>query len=384
MTGPRGPQGPPPRRGGGPGWTRQPPPGYQGPTQRIPPRQPPPPSTRVMPSAGGPPPRQEYRPPVQTKAPKVRKPRRWGRRITWIALVLLVALIGWGVYLDQNMNRVEALPADSTATSSGTNWLIVGSDSRADLSSEDEERLGTGDAAGQRTDTIMLLHSGSSGSVLVSLPRDSYVPIEGHGSNKLNAAYAFGGPELLIKTVESATGLHIDHYAEIGFGGFVDAVDAVGGVDLCVPTAIKDPKANLDIQAGCQELDGTTALGYVRTRATAGSDFDRVQRQREFLSALIAKATSPATLANPFRVVPLADAMTSLITVDSGDHIWNIAQLGLAMRGVTNGGVATTVPVGGTPTIGGQSVVRWDKARASQLFESLQQDQTPPESAHGP
>jgi LCP family protein required for cell wall assembly len=314
----------------------------------------------------------------------VRTPRRWGRRIRWIALVVLVALIGWGVYLDQNLNRVEALPAESAAESSGTNWLIVGSDSRADLGAEDQERLGTGDAAGQRTDTIMLLHSGSSGSVLVSLPRDSYVPIEGHGSNKLNAAYAFGGAPLLITTVENATGLRIDHYAEIGFGGFVDAVDAVGGVDLCVPTAIKDPKANLDVQAGCQELDGTTALGYVRTRATAGSDFDRVQRQREFLSALIGKATSPATIVNPFRVVPLADAVTGLITVDSSDHIWNLAQLGLAMRGVTNGGVATTVPVGGTPTIGGQSVVRWDRDRASTLFGSLQKDETPPQSAHGP
>nr|WP_312858289.1 LCP family protein [Pseudonocardia pini] len=333
-------------------------------------------------SAG--PPQQQYRPPVQTRQPKVRRPRRWGRRIKIALALVLIALVGWGVFLDQNLNRVEALPAESVAESSGTNWLIVGSDSRADLGTEDQERLGTGDAAGQRTDTIMLLHSGSSGSVLVSLPRDSYVPIEGHGSNKLNAAYAFGGAPLLISTVENATGLHIDHYAEIGFGGFVDAVDAVGGVDLCVPKAIKDPKANLDIQAGCQELDGTTALGYVRTRATAGSDFDRVQRQREFLSALIAKATSPATLVNPFRVVPLADAMTGLITVDSSDHIWNIAQLGLAMRGVTNGGVATTVPVGGTPTIGGQSVVRWDKTRASRLFESLQKDETPPESAHGP
>ncbi|MCE0761658.1 LCP family protein [Pseudonocardia kujensis] len=339
----------------------------------------------MMPSSA--PAAETYRPPARTRPPKqppTRRPGRWGRRIKIALALVVIALIGWGVYLDQNLNRVQALPADSTAESSGTNWLIVGSDSRADLSAEDEERLGTGDAAGQRTDTIMLLHSGSSGSVLVSLPRDSYVPIAGHGSNKLNAAYAFGGPQLLISTVEAATGLHIDHYAEIGFGGFVDAVDAVGGVNLCVPKAITDPKAALDIQAGCQELDGQTALGYVRTRATAGSDFDRVQRQREFLSALIAKATSVGTLVNPFRVIPLADAMTGLVTVDDNDHIWNVAQLGLAMRGVTNGGIATTAPVGSTPTIGGQSVVRWDKTRASALFGSLQKDQTPAQSSLGP
>jgi len=382
MNDPRGPIGPPPRRGGGPGWTSRPgprrpqgppPPGYR----------PPPQSTRVLPNQGAPAP-QQYRPPVQNRPPKVRRPGRWRRRIGIAVALVLIALVGWAVYLDQNMNRVAALPASSTAESSGTNWLIVGSDSRADLSAEDEERLGTGDAAGQRTDTIMLLHSGGSGSVLVSLPRDSYLPIPGKGTNKLNAAYSLGGPQLLIQTVENATGLHIDHYAEIGFGGFVNAVDAVGGVDLCVPEAIKDPKANLDIKAGCQELDGQTALGYVRTRATASSDFGRVERQRAFLSALIGKATSPGTLVNPFRVVPLADAMTSLITVDDGDHIWNIAQLGLAMKGVSGGGVATTAPVGGTPTIGGQSVVKWDSNRAKTLFGALQKDQTPPQTSFGP
>lgn len=330
-------------------------------------------------------PRQPPPPPRQIAAERPRKRRNWRRRILIALAVVLAMVLGFGIYLDQNLQRVAALPADSTATSSGTNWLIVGSDAREGLSAEEQERLATGDTGGQRTDTIMLLHSGSSGSVLVSLPRDSYVPIPGRGSGKLNAAYSYGGPQLLIETVEAATGLHIDHYTEIGFGGFVGAVDAVGGVDLCVPQSIKDPKAGLDIKAGCQELDGATALGYVRTRATAGSDFDRVARQRAFLSALIAKATSPATLVNPFRVVPLANAMTGTITVDDGDHIWSIARLGLAMRGVSGGdGVATTVPVASTPTIGGQSVVRWDKARAAQLFAAIQEDRKPAESTFGP
>nr|WP_297491002.1 LCP family protein [Pseudonocardia sp.] len=325
------------------------------------------------------------RPVALPRQPRPPKRRNWRRRITVAIALILVAFIGFGVYLDQNLQRVAALPADSAATSSGTNWLIVGSDSRAGLSAEDEVNLATGDAAGQRTDTIMLVHTGSSGSVLVSLPRDSYVPIAGHGSNKLNSAYAFGGPQLLIGSVEAATGLKIDHYAEIGFGGFVGAVDAVGGITMDIPEAIKDPKAGLDIQAGTQDLDGTTALGYVRTRATASSDFGRVARQRALLSALIAKATSPSTLVNPFRLVPLANAMTGTITVDNSDHIWNVASLGLALRGVSGGGgVATTVPVGSTPNVGGQSVVRWDKTRASSLFGSLQKDVTPPESALGP
>ncbi|MBN9111825.1 MAG: LCP family protein [Pseudonocardia sp.] len=352
-------------------------------------RRPPPARTSVMPTtpAGDRPP-VRFDPPgggPPTRAPRPRRKGRWRRRILAFVALLLLLIIGFGVYLDVNLQRVDALPADSATTSDGTNWLIVGSDSRAGLSDEQQQELATGGDVGQRTDTIMLLHSGSSGSVLVSIPRDSYVPIEGHGSGKINAAYAFGGPQLLIKTVEAATGLHIDHYAEIGFGGFVGAVDAVGGVDMCIPQAIKDPKAGLDIKAGCQELDGGTALGYVRTRATAGSDFDRVARQRAFLSALISKATSPATLLNPFRIVPLGSAMTGTITVDSSDHIWNLASLGLSMRGISAGdGVATTVPVGGTPTIGGESVVRWDKTRAQALFGALGKDQAPPKNALGP
>jgi len=152
-----------------------------------------------------------------------------------------------------------------------------------------------------------------------------------------------------------------------------------------VPQAIKDPKAALNIKAGCQELDGATALGYVRTRATAGSDFDRVERQRAFLSALVKKATSPATLVNPFRVVPLTSAVTAAITVDESDHVWNLAGLGFAMRGISSGeGVTTTVPIGGTPTIGGQSVVQWDKNRAAALFTALENDQKPTGRALGP
>ena len=179
-----------------------------------------------------------------------------------------------------------------------------------------------------------------------------------------------------MRTVEQATGLHIDHYAEIGFLGIVSVVDAVGGVDLCVPEAIKDPKAALDIEAGCQTLDQATALGYVRTRATASSDFGRVERQRAFLSALLDKVTSPSTLLNPFRIVPLATNLSSSITVADGDHIWNLASLGLAMRGLSDG-ISTTVPVR-------DGAVNWDRTRASALFEALANDEPPPANALGP
>jgi LCP family protein required for cell wall assembly len=300
-------------------------------------------------------------------------------------LVLVALLVGAGGYVDTHLTRMSAL-GDYTGRpdSAGTNWLIVGSDSRADLTEQQEQRLATGNAEGQRTDTVMLLHTGSSGTTLLSLPRDSYLNIPGHGRNKLNAAYAFGGPRLLVQTVEQATGLRIDHYAEIGFEGFVNVVDAVGGVDMCIPEAMKDPKAGLSIKAGCQRLDGQTALGYVRTRATPRADLDRVEHQREFLAALMKRVVSPWTLVNPVRMVELVQAMPGALSVDSGDHVWNLVGLAAAMRELSGGGgVTATVPVAGFDTVNGSSVLRWDTTRAKQLFGALASDKAVPKSALG-
>ncbi|MGQ0482263.1 MAG: LCP family protein [Pseudonocardia sp.] len=295
-----------------------------------------------------------------------------------------MALVGFGVYVDTQLTRVAALKGGAEQTSEGTNWLIVGSDSRADLTEQQEQKLATGNAAGQRTDTIMLLHHGSSGAVLVSLPRDSLLSIPGHGRNKLNAAFAFGGEQLLVRTVEQATGLEIDHFAEVGFGGFVEVVDAVGGVDLCIPEAIRDPLAGLRVKAGCQELDGQTALGYVRTRATPRADLDRVERQRQFLSALMTRVSSPTTVFNPIRVVGMVEALPGALKVDSGDHVWHLLGLALAMKSLSGGdGVTTTVPISGLDSVNGSSVVRWDSTRAKALFGALAKDETPPKSSLG-
>jgi LCP family protein required for cell wall assembly len=322
-------------------------------------------------------------PPRAPRGPRpVRRRPRWGRRIGATLAVLLLLVVGFAIYIDTTLNRVPALPSNSAASSAGTNYLIVGSDSRANLTAEQRAELATGDPESELTDTIMVLHTGSGPPTLVSLPRDSMVDIPGHGRHKINSAYGRGGgadgggPELLVQTVEQATGLHIDHYVEIGFLGVVSVVDAVGGVDMCIPEAIKDPKAGLDIKAGCQTLDQATALGYVRTRATATSDFGRVERQRAFISALLDKVTSPATLLNPFRIVPLSTGLSSAITVDDSDHVWNLALMGLAMRNLSEG-ISTTVPVR-------DGVVNWDRQRATALFDALANDQRPPENALGP
>jgi LCP family protein required for cell wall assembly len=333
----------------------------------------------------------DYRGQVGTVSPPPQKlprwmrvrPRRprWGRRVGVALLVVLALLLGVAVWVDLRLQRVDALTddADRPAATPGADWLIVGSDSREGLSAEQRRRLGTGQAAGRRADTMMLLHIPRSGPpTLVSLPRDSYVPIPGRGRNKLNAAYAFGGPRLLAQTVEQVTDIRIDHYMEIGFDGFASVVDAVGGVRICVKEPINDPNAALKLKAGCQELNSKQALGYVRTRASARGDLDRVERQREFLGALIDKATSPGVLLNPFRNLRLVLNGTNAVAVDDGDHIWSLWRVPFAMRSISGGGgIATTVPVAGTQTVSGAgSVVLWDREKALALFDALREDRS--------
>jgi len=314
-----------------------------------------------------------------------RKKRR-GRAVLVVLLVLVLALVGFMIYVDYSLQREDALPAggDRPADGPGTNWLLVGSDSRAGLDQERQAELGTGDAQGRRTDTVMLVHIPESGGkpTMVSLPRDSLVEIPGQGEDKLNAAFAYGGSQLLARTVESNTGVRIDHYAEVGLGGFADITDAIGGVDLCVKEPMKDPKANLDLQPGCQTLQGPQALGYVRTRATAQGDLDRVRHQREFLGALTDKVSGPEVLANPFRLFPLILNTSQSFLVGRQDHVWHLGSLGMAMKGISSGqGVTTTVPFGGFgETDGGQSVVEWDDEGSEQLFGALAKDTpVPPE-----
>lgn len=325
-----------------------------------------------------------YAPPATAEEPPPPRRRRGRKRRVALAIVIVLAVLAGVGYFSLNgrLQREEALPdyPGRIEDTPGTNWLIVGSDSREGLTAEDRKKLKTGKAAGKRTDSIMLLHSGEGGTTLMSIPRDSFVDIPGKGQNKINAAYAFGGPALLAQTVEKATGIYIDHFAEIGFGGFVGVVDAVGGVEICVKQRLKDPKAGLNLKKGCQELTGAQALGYVRTRQFANGDLDRIKNQREFFSALIDKATSPGTLLNPFRSVPLAWNSTGNFTVDEGSSLLDLGRMMWAMRGLTGGeGQTLSVPFGrfGSGAVG--SYVVWDEAKSKALFEALRSDTPVPD-----
>ena len=335
------------------------------------------------------------------KSPKARRPRRRRRwvRITALTLAALIVLFiagGVGTYFwaSGKIAKVGALSNYSgrPAAGGGTNWLIVGSDSRSDLTAAQKEQFHAGSDSGQRSDTIMLLHYGSSGPDLISIPRDSYVTIpaytdssggtHGASKNKINSAYNFGGAQLLVQTVEQATDVRIDHYLEIGFLGVVNVVDGVGGVTMCLPGPVHDNYSGADLPAGCQVLDGQQALALIRSRySLPDSDISRMSNQQDFVSALAHSTLRPGVLLNPFALYPTMNATLDSIAVDDGTGLWNLAGLAWNSRSIADGkGAVGTVPISdqGYEVSGVGSTVLWDDAKAQQLFAAVNADKPIP------
>ncbi|MER6535254.1 LCP family protein [Streptomyces sp. 900105755] len=330
--------------------------------------------------------------PSGTREREPRPAPNWRKRIKWTAIVVVSVLVVTSVatyfWADSKLHRDVDLSKviDRPAAGKGTNYLIVGSDSRKGMSAEEKKKLHTGSAEGQRTDSMMILHVGDNGDTLVSLPRDSDVEIPSYkGSTsgkvypntgrhtKLNAAYAEDGPTLLVRTVEYNTGLHIDHYVEIGFAGFADIVDAVGGVTITIDQGFKDSYSGANFKAGKQTLNGEEALAFVRTRhAFAASDLQRTKNQQKFLAALAHQVATPSTILNPFKLYPTLGAGLDSLTVDKDMSLWDLASMFFAMKGVNGGdGTSMNMPVSGST--GGNLV--WDKAKVKTLVDELKNDQ---------
>lgn len=325
-------------------------------------------------------------PPAPAPRPRSRRSRRRRRPVRrflgTLILVWVLFLVGVPIFAWTTGTTVDAMPTGQRpAGQPGTAVLLVGSDGRDTLTPEQRAELGTGSPQGARSDTMMILYSPPSGrSVMMSLPRDSYVSIPGHGDNKLNAAFALGGPELLVETVEVNTGVRIDGYLEVGFLGVVRAVDAVGGIEVCLEGPIQDRDSHLDLQAGCQTFDGVTALNYARMRkADPRGDLGRVERQREVIGKVMNEVISPWTFINPVRYWNLNMAARSSLARSPGFGPGAIWSAGSAFVGAAFGnGISVTVPVSGTPTIGGQSVVIWDEAASREMFQAIIDGNTEP------
>ncbi|MEV4431137.1 LCP family protein [Streptomyces sp. NPDC049602] len=316
----------------------------------------------------------------------------WRKRIKVGSIVLVVAVLGWGVGTyawasskmrnEVDLSKVIERPEEGDCTT----YLIVGSDSREGMSAEEKKKLHTGSAEGKRTDSMMILAACSSGNTMVSLPRDSWVTIPNfvgsesgkaypaRGGSKLNAAYAMDGPELLVRTIEFNTNLHIDHYAEIGFAGFANIVDALGGVDLNIEKGFKDKKSGADFQAGEQTLNGEQALAFVRTRyAFAQSDFQRTKNQQKFLAALANQAATPGTILNPFTLYPTLGAGLDTLIVDKDMSLYDLGKMFFAMKGINSGdGKSMNMPLAGSAP---QNSFKWDMPKVKQLVEQIKNDE---------
>lgn len=287
--------------------------------------------------------------------------------LVWVIFLVAVPIWAWST-----IEKVDADPGgDRPADQPGTTYLLVGSDSREDLTEEERSELTTGNASGGRTDTIMLLHTGSGPTLLMSIPRDSIVDIPGNGRTKVNAAYSFGGPQLLVQTLENNTGIRIDDYVEVGFGGLVDVVDALGGVEVCPDEALEDKDSGLDIEPGCQNVDGVTALAYSRNRKSFSTgDIQRVQNQREVIGSIGAAAKSPWTVLNPLRYVGVGTSAADSLRIGDDVGPISLGRFALALSAAMGGGgLNCTVPLR-------DFEVNWDPERAPAMFDLIKTDRT--------
>ncbi|MFE9608506.1 LCP family protein [Streptomyces sp. NPDC006012] len=277
----------------------------------------------------------------------------------------------------------DASPAASPLPTGAMNILVLGSDSR---SGKENQELGGGDSSGARSDTAMVVHidPGRTGATVVSIPRDTLVtrpscPLPSGGFTAVqygamfNSAYSVGGPVCAVKTVESVTGVRMDHFIEIDFSGFAKLVDALGGVEVTTDQDIDDDMSHLHLKKGTHHLDGTQALALARTRHGIGdgSDLGRIGLQQMLVKALLAQLAHTSLLSDPTRLYRVADAVTAGLTTDTGlDSLPELMSFGESLRGLTADRTTTVMlPVVTAPSDRNRVIAR--EPAASDLWKSL-------------
>jgi LCP family protein required for cell wall assembly len=305
-----------------------------------------------------------------------------------MAVLLLGACTSLAVYYNMQLgdvDRISALsndsrrPAQAAGTEGALNILLMGTDNgNSGTSIKQELADGQWTPGAYRSDTLMILHitRDHDAAYLVSIPRDSYVPIPGHGHDKINAAFSYGGPLLTQRTVEKLTNVRIDHLAMIDWSSFKDLTTALGGVQITIPQTFTDTHNHRTWEKGTYNLEGAKALQYVRTRyGLTNGDFDRIQRQQNFLRAMLHKMLSQGTVSNPIKLTNVLKVLTDNLTVDATFSPGEMRDLALSLRGLHGDDVEyLTAPLGSYDTENGESVVRLRKKESDALFSAVRND----------
>jgi len=328
------------------------------------------------------------------RSARTRERKHFRHRWQWILLgvfVLLAAAGGYGLYYYYSLQgdvqtEVEGVvPRENRADP--FNVVLVGSDSRSGLTEKEQLDLGAGDleGEGERADTLIVAHIDPETSkvTMVQFPRDLWVPVNGK-DDKINSAL-MGGPERLVKTVEDLSGLDINHYVQINIAGFRDLVDAIGGVEVCVPEPIPfDEKTGLEVtedDVGMVEFNGDDALRFVRSRAFVTGDFERIQNQQKFIAAALDKILSSSTLLRPGRVNALADVARKNVKIDEHTTLKGLAEIGQKLRAFDPQTYeAYTAPNLGTDFEGDKSIVRADFDTMKVMFGAIADNESPAEA----
>ncbi|MGH3354793.1 MAG: LCP family protein [Nocardioidaceae bacterium] len=285
-----------------------------------------------------------------------------------------------------DVDRISALSDDAARpdrakgkASQALNILLMGTDNGSGSSIKEELADGEWTTGSHRSDTIMILHitADRDGAYLVSIPRDSAVKVPGYGRDKINAAFSYGGPVLAQRTVEKLTDVRIDHLAMIDWASFKDLTTALGGVQITIPETFTDTNNDRTWRKGTYNLEGTKALQYVRTRyGLENGDFDRIERQQNFLRAMLGKMLSQGTVSNPVKLTNVLEVLTDNLTVDEDFSVGKMRDLAISLRELHGDDVEyLTAPMAGYGTTpDGQSVVRLDKKESDALFDAVRQD----------
>jgi LCP family protein required for cell wall assembly len=311
--------------------------------------------------------------------------------MTACIMIPVLTLAGVALYLQHRLtsqiDRIDDVfvglpnrPAEPVGDAAdAVNILLMGTDRRSD-----EQTTGKNAGAAywvpgaQRSDAIMILHIDADrrGASVISIPRDSWVVVPGHGANKINAAFSFGGPSLAVQTIENVTDIRIDHLAVIDWNGFKQLTDSLGGVTLDIPETVYDHYRHITWKAGRHRMSGKEALDYVGQRAgLPGGDFDRIHRQQYFLRTLLDDVLRQEFRKEPTEAYKVLDTLTNNLSVDSGWSVGEMRGLLISLRNLRSANIEyLTVPIKGTGMEDRQSVVYLDPFGNDDLWSAVRED----------